>query len=61
MFVRWELSSARQVLEGAEVAVGNQETLEALRRRDPLPDDIVHHGRIHFHPKTFSSTDTFIQ
>ena len=28
-----ELSSARQALEGAEVAVGNQETLEALRRQ----------------------------
>ena len=43
-----ELSSARQALEGAEVAVGNQETLEALRRRpsqfrDQLPESIVHH------------------
>ena len=42
-----DLSSARQA-PGAEVAVGNQETLEALRRRpaqfrDPLPDSIVHH------------------
>ena len=44
-----ELSSARQALEGAELAAGNLETLEALRRRpaqfrDPLPDSIVHHA-----------------
>ena len=44
-----ELSSARQALEGAELAPGNQETLEVLRRRpaqfrDPLPDRIVHHA-----------------
>ena len=46
-----ELSSARQALEGAELAAGNLETLEALRRRpaqfrDPLPDSIVHHAPI---------------
>ena len=43
-----ELSSARQALEGAELASGNEQTLQALRRRpaqfrDPLPDEIVHH------------------
>ena len=44
-----ELSSARQALEGAELAAGNLKTLDALRRRpaqfrDPLPDSIVHHA-----------------
>ena len=43
------LSSARQALEGAELAAGNLETLEGLRRRpaqfrDLLPDSIVHHA-----------------
>ena len=43
-----ELSSARQALEGTELASGNEQTLQALRRRpaqfrDPLPDEIVHH------------------
>ena len=45
------LSSARQALEGAELAAGNLETIEALRRRlaqfrDPLPDSIVHHAPV---------------
>ena len=46
-----ELSHARQVLEGAELAPGNQPTLDALQdeeRRPPLPrgalpPDLVHH------------------
>ena len=46
-----ELFSARQVLEGAEWAAGNLETLEALRRKlaqfcDPLPDSILHHAPV---------------
>ena len=43
-----ELSSARQALEGSDLAPGNRNTLEALQARpglprDPLPDDIVGH------------------
>ena len=46
-----ELSQARQVLEGAEIAPGNHATLDALQdeeRRRPLPHgalppDLVHH------------------
>ena len=44
-----ELSAARQVLEGAAVAPGNRETLNALQNpvrrppvlRDPIPQDIL--------------------
>ena len=43
-----ELSSARQALEGSDLAPGNRNTLEALQAspglpREPLPDDIVGH------------------
>ena len=43
-----ELSSARQALEGSDLAPGNRTTLEALQTRpaqprDPLPDDIIGH------------------
>ena len=45
-----ELSAARQALEGAAVAPGNRETLNALQNpvrhppvlRDPIPQDILH-------------------
>ena len=44
-----ELSSARQALEGAELAPGNESTLRELRNparipdvlRDPIPEDIM--------------------
>ena len=36
-----ELSSARQALEGADLAPGNEETLNALRRRPAMPRDAI--------------------
>ena len=44
-----ELSEGRQALEGAEVAPGTRETVDALRERrpteprDPLPDRVANH------------------
>ena len=49
MFIQLgEFSSARQALEGAELAAGNEQTLHVLRQRlaqfrDQLPLEIVHH------------------
>ena len=48
-----ELSHARQVLEGAEVAPGNQATLDALQdeaRRPPLPRDVLPPDLVHHMP-----------
>ena len=36
-----ELSSARQVLEGADLAPGTEETLKALRRRPAMLRDAI--------------------
>ena len=55
-----ELSSARQALEGAEVAPGNRTTLGALRKferrppnlRDPLPEELIN-----FQPATLFQLD----
>ena len=37
----FELSSARQALEGADLAPGNDETLRALRQRPAFPQDPI--------------------
>ena len=47
-----ELSSAREALEGAEIAPGTQETLSKLtdtskrpdRLRDPIPREVIEHA-----------------
>ena len=48
-----ELSSARQALEGAEIAPGTEETLSKLtdtskrpdRLRDPIPREVIEHAQ----------------
>ena len=52
-----ELSAARQALEGAEVAPGSVETLDALRKRPAVPREVCLPELIRHRPEVLSALD----
>ena len=52
-----ELSAARQALEGAEVAPGSVETLDALRKRPAMPREVCPPELIRHRPEVLFVRD----